>query len=384
MCMGYAGGKMTLKKTIILGLMAVAAVSAKDYSGAELYTSETWMYGKFEARMKMAAVSGSVSSMFLYHNDSYLGGSEPWVEVDIEILGKTPNSFQSNIITGYGPNNKVTSEKHHEINPSSNESFHTYGMEWTPDYVAWILDGQVVRKTVKGQGDNNQVQDLGKKPQGLRFNLWSAEDAGWVGPFEDNKLPVYQFINWVKVYMYTPGAGENGSDFTPDWSDDFDTFDATRWQKGDWTFDGNRVDISPSNIFVKDGMVIIALTKKGQEGFNGQMPTDPEGDLKSQQTNPPQESSSSAQQQDNPPTQASSSSAQQQENPPAPASSSSAQQQENPPAPVSYSSAQQPQQQAIPKAPRNHEAYNIDLRYFNVKGASVKKGNSQHIKVFSK
>ena len=382
--MGYAGGKMTLKKTIILGLMAVAAVSAKDYSGAELYTSETWMYGKFEARMKMAAVSGSVSSMFLYHNDSYLGGSEPWVEVDIEILGKTPNSFQSNIITGYGPNNKVTSEKHHEINPSSNESFHTYGMEWTPDYVAWILDGQVVRKTVKGQGDNNQVQDLGKKPQGLRFNLWSAEDAGWVGPFEDNKLPVYQFINWVKVYKYTPGAGENGSDFTPDWSDDFDTFDATRWQKGDWTFDGNRVDISPSNIFVKDGMVIIALTKKGQEGFNGQMPTDPEGDLKSQQTNPPQESSSSAQQQDNPPTQASSSSAQQQENPPAPASSSSAQQQENPPAPVSSSSAQQPQQQAIPKAPRNHEAYNIDLRYFNVKGASVKKGNSQHIKVFSK
>ncbi|MBO7414035.1 MAG: family 16 glycosylhydrolase [Fibrobacter sp.] len=375
---------MTLKKTIILGLMAVAAVSAKDYSGAELYTSETWMYGKFEARMKMAAVSGSVSSMFLYHNDSYLGGSEPWVEVDIEILGKTPNSFQSNIITGYGPNNKVTSEKHHEINPSSNESFHTYGMEWTPDYVAWILDGQVVRKTVKGQGDNNQVQDLGKKPQGLRFNLWSAEDAGWVGPFEDNKLPVYQFINWVKVYKYTPGAGENGSDFTPDWSDDFDTFDATRWQKGDWTFDGNRVDISPSNIFVKDGMVIIALTKKGQEGFNGQMPTDPEGDLKSQQTNPPQESSSSAQQQDNPPTQASSSSAQQQENPPAPASSSSAQQQENPPAPVSSSSAQQPQQQAIPKAPRNHEAYNIDLRYFNVKGASVKKGNSQHIKVFSK
>jgi hypothetical protein len=31
---------------------------------------------------------------------------------------------------------------------------------------------------------------------------------------------------------------------------------------GDWTFDGNRVDITPSNIFVKDGMLVIALTKK--------------------------------------------------------------------------------------------------------------------------
>jgi len=260
--------------------LAAGALMAKDYSGAELYSKETWMYGKFEARMQMAAGSGTVSSMFLYHNDSYLGAPEPWVEIDIEILGKNPNSFQSNIITGYGPgeNTKIKSEKHHSINPASNVSFHTYGIEWTPDYVAWTLDGQVVRKTIKGQGDNNQVQDLGKKPQGLRFNLWSHEDAGWVGAWNDNILPVYQFINWVKVYEYTPGQGDDGSDFKLQWTDDFKTFNTSHWSKGDWTFDGNRVDISPSNIYAKDGMVIIALTKKGQESFNGQVPQDPEGD----------------------------------------------------------------------------------------------------------
>jgi beta-glucanase (GH16 family) len=301
--------------------LAAGALMAKNYSGGELFTNETWMYGKFEARMRMAAGSGTVSSMFLYHNDSYLGGEEPWVEVDIEILGKNPNSFQSNIITGYGPvesqnipNRKIKSEKHHAINPASNESFHTYGIEWTPDYVAWTLDGQVVRKTVKGQENGckaenggqqqsycSQVQDLGKKPQGLRFNLWSHEDAGWVGAWNDNILPVYQFINWVKVYEYKPGQGDNGSDFKLQWTDDFKTFDANRWSKGDWTFDGNRVDISPSNIYAKDGMVIIALTKKGQESFNGQVPQDPEGDAmlngsspqssSSEQFNPPSSSS---------------------------------------------------------------------------------------------
>ncbi|MBR3852215.1 MAG: glycoside hydrolase family 16 protein [Fibrobacter sp.] len=275
-------GKTIMKARFFIATIALAAgaLMAKDYSGAELYSKETWMYGKFEARMQMAAGSGTVSSMFLYHNDSYLGAPEPWVEIDIEILGKNPNSFQSNIITGYGPgeNTKIKSEKHHSINPASNESFHTYGIEWTPDYVAWTLDGQVVRKTIKGQGDNNQVQDLGKKPQGLRFNLWSHEDAGWVGAWNDNILPVYQFINWVKVYEYTPGQGDDGSDFKLQWTDDFKTFDTSRWSKGDWTFDGNRVDISPSNIYAKDGMVIIALTKKGQESFNGQVPQDPEGD----------------------------------------------------------------------------------------------------------
>ena len=147
---------------------------------------------------------------------------------------------------------------------------------------------------LKGQGDNNQVEDLGKKPQGLRFNLWSHEDAGWVGAWNDNILPVYQFINWVKVYEYKPGEGDNGSDFKLLWTDDFDTFDNNRWSKGDWTFDGNRVDISPNNIFTKDGMAIIALTKKGQEGFNGQVPKDNEQAPASSSAAQPPSSSSAA------------------------------------------------------------------------------------------
>ena len=284
---------MHLKTTLSVLAIAAAATMAKDFSGAELFTNDTWMYGKFEARMMMAAGSGTVSSMFLYHNDSYLGGNEPWVEVDIEILGKNPNSFQSNIITGYGPgdgqpNRKITSEQHHTISPASNASFHTYGMEWTPEYVAWTLDGNVVRKTLRGATDgcfnsnqqqtscNNQVESLGKKPQGLRFNLWSAYATDWVGNFDESKLPLYQYINWVKVYEYKKGEGDNGSDFKLLWTDNFDTFDDSRWSKADWTFEENRVDLTPNNIYTKDGMVILALTRKGQESFNGQVPKDNE------------------------------------------------------------------------------------------------------------
>ena len=277
---------MTLKTTLSVLAIAVAATMAqteddRNYTGAELYSKDTWMYGKFEARMKMAAGSGTVSSMFLYHNDSYLGAPEPWVEVDIEILGKSPSSFQSNIITGYGPgeDTKNQSPEHHQITPATNESFHTYTMEWTPDYVSWSIDGKEVRRTTKNQNDpKNQVEDLKKREQGLRFNLWSHEDAGWVGTWNDGILPVYQFINWVKVYKYTPGQGENGSNYTLDWSDNFESFNTARWQKGNWTFDKNRVYISPKNIYAKDGMVILALTKKGEESFNGTVPQDPEGD----------------------------------------------------------------------------------------------------------
>lgn len=268
-----------MKTTTLLASAALAALSlaaplaAKDYSGAELYTQAPQTYGKFEARMKMAAGSGIVDSMLLYHNDSYLGGSEPWCEVDIEILGKAPNRFASQIVTGTAEN-KVTSESYHAVSPAADQAFHTYALEWTPDYVAWLLDGTVVHKIVKGQGDNGQVEAVAVKPMGLRFKLWSHEDAGWVGAWNDNILPVYHFVNWVKVYSYTPGQGENGGDFTLDWTDNFDSFDSGRWDKGDWTEDGNRVDITPAAIVVTNGMAVLGLTKKGQEGFSGTVPSD--------------------------------------------------------------------------------------------------------------
>ena len=287
---------MKINKILSAGTLAVmtmaASLNAKDFSGAELYTNEEFSYGKFEARMKMAAASGTVSSMFLYQNGSEQASAERWVEVDIEVLGKEPEKFQSNIITGRAGAQK-TSEKKHAVSPAADQGFHTYGLEWTPNYVRWTVDGNEVRKTEKGVNDpKDQVANL-IGTQGLRFNIWSSESAEWVGQFDESKLPLFQFINWVKVYKYTPGQGDNGSDFTLDWTDDFNSFNSSRWSKGNWTFDGNRVDLTPNNIYTKDGMLILALTRKGQESFNGQVPVDNEPSPISSSSNVTPPSSSS-------------------------------------------------------------------------------------------
>lgn len=288
--------KIMVSAAVLTALsVGTAMAQNKAYSGAELYSNEEWMYGKYEARMYMGAISGTVSSMFLYSNGSEIQDGRPWVEIDIEVLGKNPGSFQSNIITGTA-NAQNKSEAHHAVNPAANAAFHTYGLEWTPDYVRWTLDGVEVRKTKKGDQPVNgqdQVAAL-TKPQGIRFNLWSHTDAGWVGDWDENKLPVFQFINWVKRYNYTPGQGPDGSDFTLDWTDNFDTFDSQRWSKGDWTFDGNRVDLTANNIYSKNGMLILALTKKGQEMFNGQVPVDNEPSPASSSSSQPQPPSSSS------------------------------------------------------------------------------------------
>ena len=274
-------------KSFLVVLFILTAVHAKDYSGAELYSRNSFMYGKFEARMQMAAGSALVGSMFLYYDDSWEGQGKPWVEIDMEVLGKSPESFQSNIISG-SLERKITSESHHQMPVPANQAYHTYGMEWTPEYVAWFLDGVEVRRNQVGQSDpKNQVNTL-TEAQSLRFNLWSSEVPAWVGPWDEGILPVHQFINWVKVYDYTPGQGPDGSDFTLNWTDDFDTFDASRWGKGNWTFDENRVDMHPENVQVQDGILVISLTKKGEEGFKGSVPLDSEESTSLRPITPPE------------------------------------------------------------------------------------------------
>ena len=123
-----------LKKLMIImtfGLFSSTLFAQdRDYSGAELFSLDSYMYGKFEARMYMAAGSGLVSSMFLYYDDSWLGGTDPWVEIDVEVLGKSPESFQSNIISGNAAK-KIMSEQHHSLAVPANRTYHTYSFEWT-------------------------------------------------------------------------------------------------------------------------------------------------------------------------------------------------------------------------------------------------------------
>jgi MYXO-CTERM domain-containing protein len=142
------------------------------------------------------------------------------------------------------------------------DSYHTYALEWTPDYVSWSFDGTMVRRTEGGQAGSLV------NPETLRFNAWASDSAGWAGALDEAALPAYQFVNWIKYYHY-----DNGQ-FVLDWTDDFDSLDGSRWATGNWTFDGNLVDFDPANAVVQDGTLILAITKEGATGFTGTVPAD--------------------------------------------------------------------------------------------------------------
>ena len=239
----------------------------KEYSfyGAELSGKVQFKYGRFEARMKMAAISGSVSSMFLYYDDSWEKGEKPWNEIDIEVLGKAADKWQSNIITREGDpsikaNTSTESKPLHEFGFDATQDFHLYAIVWTPEYVSWEIDSVEVRRDILGgahgtHADADQVAFL-TEDQTLRFNLWASKSAAWTGKWAGGVgLPVEQQIDYVRVYSYDTAT----KGFTMLWQDDFngEDIDYERWGRGDWEME--RVNLRPDNVIVENGVCRLIL-----------------------------------------------------------------------------------------------------------------------------
>ncbi|GAA4113404.1 hypothetical protein GCM10022393_12380 [Aquimarina addita] len=258
---------MFKKEAILVGIALLCYGSIfsqnKTYKAGEVYTENQYQYGKMEIRMLAATGSGVISNFFTFKEGSELP-STFWEEIDIEVFGKDgANSWQSNLITGQGNTNLTRTEGIHPQN-GLGETYHTYTIEWKPNAVVWSVDGMVARTITGGQAA------LMTSDTSLRFNIWNPNIPEWVGAFNENILPVHMFVNWIKFYEW------NGSSFstTPTMEDNFEIFDTNTWTKANHTFAENMADFVPENITTKDGYLILSLTKAGQEGYEGNPPTD--------------------------------------------------------------------------------------------------------------
>ena len=239
--------------TILISLFCVAY--SQFYRGAELRTLEPVLYGKFEARYKPAQGEGLVSSFFVY-NDNFPNTS--WVEVDVEILGRFPNIVDMNVIT-------TTSHlRTHYLSMDTHLDFQVYGFEWTPDYVAWFINGEEVYRQTE-----DHIGDL-IHPAKIMMNIWNPTYDDWVGFWDDRVLPRFAFYDWVRYASYTPGNGDTGTgnNFTFQWQDDFDEFDNSRWEISDnHTWGGNQALFIEENALFDNGHLILCLTDDENIGY---------------------------------------------------------------------------------------------------------------------
>ena len=247
---------------IIISIFLGNVLIAQSYRGAEYRTKDLFLYGRFEVRYKPAQREGVVSSFFTYHDFDNTTG---WNEIDFEFIGRYSNSIQFNTIT---PGQKFHIRTQH-IDFNAYADFHDYAFEWTPDYVAWFIDGEeVFRQT------GEHISTL-QYASSIMMNIWNPVYTNWVGNFNNLTLPCVSIYDYVKYSAYTPGSGNYGTDnnFTLEWSDDFDSFDTERWSAPSHTFPGNMATFDPENVVFKDGFMHLYLTNETDKaGVDNQKP----------------------------------------------------------------------------------------------------------------
>lgn len=235
-----------------LGVLAATLTPrpALAVTSAELYTGAAYQYGRFEARLRFAGGDGVVSSFFLWKDGSEISGTF-WNELDFETLGADCH-LETNAF--FGNPGAVHPQKYTQFTDLCS-AFHTYTYEWTPEYIAWFVDGTELRREV---GDTAKAYaDNATAGMQIRFNVWPG-DPSFGGNFSPSILPVYQNIDWVQYSSYANGA------FTVEWRDDFDAGPlASRWLTGSWPSPKNKSTHDPRNVTIADGNAVLALANDG-------------------------------------------------------------------------------------------------------------------------
>jgi endo-1,3-1,4-beta-glycanase ExoK len=240
----------------------LASASAHAVQSAELYRTEAYFYGRFEARVQFAPGEGVVSSFFLWKDGN--SNTTSWNELDYEKI-KAACQLQTNIWSGTG----TQSAQLPSITADLCGGYHTYTFEWTPDYIAFFIDGTELRRetgSVVAQYTQNAAQGMA-----MHFNVWVG-NSSFGGVLDPSILPVNEYIDWVQYSSYANGT------FQLQWREDFDgTTMPSGWALGTWASPYNLSTHNPANVSFVNGVAVLSMTADDATGFTGTPPTDVDG-----------------------------------------------------------------------------------------------------------
>lgn len=198
----YVAGGLGNDKTaeIIGGVLNITArKSGSQIISARLNTKELWLYGYFEARLKLPKGKGTWPAFWMMPAD---GGNWPHCgEIDImEEVGTNPNYTSSSIhCTAY--NHTIGTQKTAErLTPGAEDEFHTYALEWTPDFIRTYVDGkQLFYFANDKKGDQNTWPF--DKPFHPILNLAWGGNWGGMNGVDESALPATYMIDYVRVFQ---------------------------------------------------------------------------------------------------------------------------------------------------------------------------------------
>ncbi len=153
------------------------------------------MYGRWEVRFRVDKGSGYSAVALLWpQRDSDWPSAG---EIDFSEINQGSRSI-SNMFVHNGPDN---SQRDDTVRVDFTK-WHTVAVEWTPNHVAFYLDGKRQHFMVTSKNDPHMVPTM--EPMHLALQLDQGCDD-WI-PCRDSSTPpkVRMQVDWVKIYALAP------------------------------------------------------------------------------------------------------------------------------------------------------------------------------------
>lgn len=173
------------------------------FTSSRIRSNQSWLFGKFEARIKLPKGQGFFPAFWLWPDDY---DPQNYAEIDImEAVGNYSKRIFSECWF-FGDENKITTKNQSlkdnltfynfsqfDLSEDYDEGFHTYGAIWKKNEVHFFVDDKCFFSCSKTFGWN-----LNERNMHIILNF--AIGGVWAGnPKESTKFPAKMEIDWVKV-----------------------------------------------------------------------------------------------------------------------------------------------------------------------------------------
>jgi len=180
-------------------LKIVAMKKAGEIISTRMNTSENWLYGYFEARLKLPQGKGTWPALWMLPKEFNNWPDDGEIDI-MEEVGFRPDWVSSSIHCKAYYHSIGTQKTAEKFVPGAESEFHIYAVEWTSDYIRGYIDGVQYFEFLNDKTGNKDTWTF-NTPFYLKLNLaWGGNWGGAQG-VDENKLPATYEIDYLRVFQ---------------------------------------------------------------------------------------------------------------------------------------------------------------------------------------
>jgi GR25 family glycosyltransferase involved in LPS biosynthesis len=190
----FTPANITETGTHALLILREEQTQVRQLTSGAIASRASYRYGKFRAELRPSSVRGVVTGVFLHRNG-------PRQEIDIEFLGKDTTTMLVNVFYNPGPEGTKLEYGYRgtptqiDLGFDAADGFHTYEIDWQPDAIRWLVDGEAVYE--RAPWNPTPIPD---QPLQFNLNLWHSRAKKFAGTLATERLPASASIRSLEIY----------------------------------------------------------------------------------------------------------------------------------------------------------------------------------------